>query len=851
MAKHRCSELISNALNKGSNFIVLHGNGIDDLFLYDFYYGVRTSLDNFKLMFLQQFGFTHFIHITEEDKQPKVFATNEKEGFHDITEDYFVQKEMDADPDDPLADISKQDDIKTEGGKQLQEQMNENSASLRHNLVAEKIRQSQGRTVVYFERFDFYAALYSQNADVQVKAIKRIHHLQKLKNCVVMISMTNADKLKPFDIKTTGSNVIYIGNPAAPEIKYTYLRMFLRSISSDCRPAMLKNLEEVAQAISTSDKLLSQAVKIFDQIVIQEHKTDIDKREFEIALENIVPEKVMLDDVVMETNTKNEILRAVDGFLEADDNLAGRKGIILTGPPGTGKTHIIKAIANERSCFFLAPTLADLKGEFVGQTSGKVSRVFSQARANSPTILFIDEADTIFPERNGYEDGDSFTKDMVNQFLVEIDGLVSAKQKIFVIAATNRVEVIDRAIASRLTQTIEVRLPDKSQRMLLLHKRFVKDGIEFEKKPFSDMVADRTENMSGRDIDNFAKKVREYAEGRKLSHLNDTELERLFIEVLDREKESLIDELRRDGVEVYAPEELNKTYLDIIGYIDEKKLIDRQIQFIMADIQQKRRYETFGITPRKGILLYGPPGNGKTDIVKAAAGQHQFYLIKILSKDFVSASPQEQLYNLQNIFSKTNRLSKIMTQTNSGIILFFDEFDSLAGVNVLNKIVRGTLLDYMTNTDGLRSVDSKILFIAATNFYDLLDEALIRKGRIDEHIFLDNPSEEIGKQLLIKKFEDDVTLDKTSFTTNDIRDSYDQLLTKKRKEFMEAELQRMRSTPYERSMIHNEEYNALLQEESERITPSIVEILNHFDEIKLRSFYKQQDGKLIKIQFNL
>lgn len=263
--------------------------------------------------------------------------------------------------------------------------------------------------------------------------------------------------------------------------------------------------------------------------------------------------------------------------------------------------------------------------------------------------------------------------------------------------------------------------------------------------------------------------------------------------------------------------------------------------------QQKVRGERYQVKPRRGILLYGPPGNGKTELVRAAAGEHHFYLIKVVSKDFVASEPQIQLAKIQNIFDKTLKLSQMLAQGDMGIILFFDEFEALAGSHLLSSVVRGTLLNYMTDKNGLRSMDCKVLFMVATNFFEHLDEALTRKGRIDEHICLDNPSREIGEQILVRRFRMDESIEQKTVDDNTIYQMYQQLLQQKRQSWLNNELRKLCELPLNaQRMIESEE---MLERQADMQTPSIAEIIDYFEDIKAISFYEHQGEGKIPIRF--
>ena len=291
--------------------------------------------------------------------------------------------------------------------------------------------------------------------------------------------------------------------------------------------------------------------------------------------------------------------------------------------------------------------------------------------------------------------------------------------------------------------------------------------------------------MSGRDIDNFIKKLCELVRERygeiDLSFLKDDEVtERLFLEVLEHQEEELIKSLERKiQVQILKPEEINIRFSDILGYDKLKEDITVTLSYLNDTSERRNRRKDFGIENQYGILLYGPPGNAKTMISEAIAKENNLYYVKVLSKDF--SSNGDILGNIQLIFNETKRLSE-MTNKYKGVLLFFDEFDSLAGVQVLNPMVRGTLLDYLAKNQkgGIRSDTSKVVLMAATNFYDQIDEAIKRKGRIDKNLKMDNPTEEIGKEMLRAFFEKDKNIGNISEEI--ISSIYENLLNEKNTE---------------------------------------------------------------------
>lgn len=352
---------------------------------------------------------------------------------------------------------------------------------------------------------------------------------------------------------------------------------------------------------------------------------------------------------MLDERVKIKISNQIDEFLKADSKktLSLTKGIILTEPSGTGKTFLVKALANDKNCHFLNPSLSDLKGKYVGQTSPKVKRLFQKARACAPTIIFIDEADTVFPTRDSgaSNEGDSFAKDMVNQFLVEMDGLTTGNSKVFVIAVTNRINVLDTAIKSRLGTPVEIPLPDAENREKLFDKNLSKKGMAgFKDFSFKTDFISKTNRLSGRDIKDFVDKLEQSAQlkGNLLSsYKKEDDIKNLFDITLNIFEKDRVKQLQdKLNIQILESKSCRQSYNTIIGYETEKNAIDNQIR--MFDRKEREKADFYRIKPKKGILLYGPPGNGKSRLAEAAAKENNLYFMKITSDVFTKITLSEQ-----------------------------------------------------------------------------------------------------------------------------------------------------------------------------------------------------------------
>ncbi len=404
------------------------------------------------------------------------------------------------------------------------------------------------------------------------------------------------------------------------------------------------------------------------------------------------------------------------------------KGVLLHGPPGTGKTLLAKAVANETDANFSSISGPEIMSKFYGESEERLREIFNDAEENAPSIIFIDELDSIAPKRE--EVTGEVERRIVAQLLSMMDGLKSRGQ-VVVIGATNRVNAIDPALRrpGRFDREIEIGVPDKTGRreILQIHTRGMPLPEGKSKEKILKDFPDKTHGFVGADIESLAKEAAMRALRRVLP---DLDLEEINIpsEILDKIEVNYNDFMQAFmEIEPSAMREVLVEIPDIewedIGGLDKLKEELREV--IEWPLKYPELFTQMDAQPPKGILLYGPPGTGKTMLTKAVANKSEANFISVKGPEFLSKWVGESEKAVRETFRKARQASPC--------IIFFDEIDAIApkrGTGSDSHVTERVISQLLTELDGLEELHG-IVVIAATNRPDILDDALLRPGRFD------------------------------------------------------------------------------------------------------------------------
>ena len=421
------------------------------------------------------------------------------------------------------------------------------------------------------------------------------------------------------------------------------------------------------------------------------------------------------------------------------------KGVLLFGPPGTGKTLIAKAVANEAGANFLSIQGPEIMSKYYGQSEERLREKFEEAQKNAPSILFIDELDSIAPRRE--EVTGEVERRVVAQLLTLMDGLTGRGQ-VIVIGATNRDEAIDPALRrpGRFDREIEIGVPDREGReeILMIHTRGMPiEGSEEERDALLMELASLTHGFVGADL---AALAREAAMKTLRRYLPDIDLEKpIPSDVL--EKMRVTTEDFKNALKEAEPSAMREVLVEIprvtwdqVGGLDEVKMKLREA--VEMPLKDPDAFKRMGIRPPRGILLYGPPGTGKTLLAKAVATESETNFISIKGPEVMSKWVGESEKAVRMIFKKARQVAPC--------VVFLDELDAIAhrrGSDLDSGVGERVVNQLLTSLDGLESMEG-VVVIGATNRPDMVDPALLRTGRFDRMIIVPIPDRKARLEIL-------------------------------------------------------------------------------------------------------
>ena len=441
------------------------------------------------------------------------------------------------------------------------------------------------------------------------------------------------------------------------------------------------------------------------------------------------------------------------------------KGVLLYGPPGTGKTLIAKAVAGETNAHFISLSGPEIMGKHYGESEEKIREIFTQGEENSPSIIFIDEIDSIAPKRD--EVSGELEKRIVSQLLTLMDGMKS-RGRVVVIAATNRPDSIDPALRrpGRFDREIEIGIPDDDGRLdiLSIHTR----GMPINEKVNLKQIAKTTHGFVGADLEILSKEAAMRSLRRILPEI-DLEEEKISSEIL--QKIEISNDDFREALKEVRPSALREVQVQIpdvnwddVGGLDELK--DELREAVEWPVKHKEAYDYVNVEAPKGVLLHGPPGTGKTLIAKALAKMTESNFISIKGPELLSKWVGESEKGVREIFRKARQAAPC--------IIFLDEVDALVprrgSGSSDSHVTENIVSQILTEIDGLEELHN-VLIIGATNRLDIVDEALLRPGRFDRIIEIGNPDYKARKHIFEihtkkKPLENNVDIKKLVEITN-------------------------------------------------------------------------------------
>lgn len=409
------------------------------------------------------------------------------------------------------------------------------------------------------------------------------------------------------------------------------------------------------------------------------------------------------------------------------------RGVLLYGPPGSGKTLMARAVANETGAFFFLINGPEIMSKMAGESESNLRKAFEEAEKNAPSIIFIDEIDSIAPKRE--KTNGEVEKRIVSQLLTLMDG-IKQRAGVVVIGATNRPNVIDPALRrfGRFDREIDIGVPDEAGRLEIL--RIHTKNMKLDPSVDPEAIAKDTHGFVGADMASLCTEAAMQCIREKMDYIDmdDDEIDAEVLASLAVTQEHFkyaLSKANPASLRETVVEVPTTTWADIGGLEEVKRELKEMVQF---PIEYPDLFEKYGMDPTRGVLFYGPPGCGKTLMAKAVANECQSNFISIKGPELLTMWFGESEANVRDVFEKARGAAPC--------ILFFDELDSIArsraqssgdsgaGDRVMNQL--------LTEMDGMQSKKS-VFIIGATNRPDIIDTALMRPGRLDQLIFIPMP----------------------------------------------------------------------------------------------------------------
>lgn len=424
------------------------------------------------------------------------------------------------------------------------------------------------------------------------------------------------------------------------------------------------------------------------------------------------------------------------------------KGVLLFGPPGTGKTLLAKAVASEVDAHFVPLSGPEVMSKYYGDSEKKIREIFDSARDKAPSIIFIDEIDSIAPKRQ--ETAGEVERRVTAQLLTMMDGLASRGQ-VVVIAATNIPDAIDPALrrGGRFDREIEIGIPDRAGRLEIyhVHSRTMPLAPDVDLESYAEL----SYGFVGADIALHCKEAAMHAlRGIMVQMKEGQEVPTDVIDNLVISDRDFIE--ARKSVEPSAMRELYvevpEVPWDMVAGLDRVKYeIEKVIEW---PVKRREAFEKLKIRPPKGILLFGPPGTGKTLLAKAIAAKSRMNFISIKGPELLSKWVGDSEKQVREAFRKARQ--------SAPAIIFFDEIDALVQKrgqqSGTSRVGESVLSQILTEMDGIEELKD-VIVVAATNRPDMLDPAILRPGRIEKHIYVPAP-DVVAREAILSLYLGDI-----------------------------------------------------------------------------------------------